>query len=149
MINLVDDFLESPFLLYDDMSNKLFCSFATEDNLEVLLEQIQSRYSILYNKIFVLYSKQQQEYAVTYNVDLHNTSGLLPGTILVHRKKDSKTLYTINALNQLIRELNDGHLDVNYKLNWNNYRNCILLTRGAELKKIPTQLHKIVEVVVS
>lgn len=147
MINTFDDFLVSPLLVQGDMGNKLFCTFASEEEIQTTLDKIQSRYSILYNKIFVLYSKQQEEYAVTYNVDLHNVSGLLPGTILVHRKKDTKTLYTINALNQLIKELNNGVIDTNYKLNWNGYRNCILLTRGAELKKIPTQLYKIVEVV--
>jgi hypothetical protein len=145
----VDDFELSPFLLYGDMSNRLFCTFAKEDTLEEIVNQIQDRYSIIYNKLFVLYSKQQEEYAITYNVDLHNIIGLLPDTILVHRKKESKTLYTINALNQLIRELNNGYLDTNYKLDWNTYRNCILLTKGAELKKIPTQLYKIVETVVS
>jgi len=144
---LTDDFNISPFLSYEDMSNKLFCTFAEEDTLDTTLGKIQERYSIVYSKLFVLYSKQQQEYAITYNVDLHNVSSLLPSTILVHRKKDSNTLYTINALNQLIRDLNQGVLDTNFKLNWSVYRNCILLTKGAELKKIPTQLYKIVEVV--
>jgi hypothetical protein len=64
---------------------------------------------------------------------------------LVHRKKESNTLYTINALNTLIKELNDGYLDPNYRVDWNDYRNCILLTRGNELKRINTRLHKIVE----
>jgi hypothetical protein len=146
MSSYIDDFDTSQFLDFNNMGNKLFCTFATEQTLDTLLGDIQNRYSILYGKIFVLYSKQQQEYAITYNVDLHNVSGMIQGTILVHRKKDTKTLYTINALNQLIRELNDGILDENYAVNWENYRNCILLTKGSELRKIPTQLHRIVEV---
>ena len=52
-----------------DMSNKLFCTFATEDTLEEVLGEIKSRYKIIYNKIFVLYSKSQDEYICTYNVD--------------------------------------------------------------------------------
>jgi hypothetical protein len=142
-----DDFDLSQFIDYHSMSNKLFCTFADQDTLDSTLLEIQNRYSILYNKLFVLFSKHQQEYAITYNVDLHNVAGFIPGTILVHRKKDTKTLYTINALNQLIRELNNGILDQNYKVDWNNYRNCILLTKGVELKKIPTQLYKVVEIV--
>lgn len=145
MVDLLDDFITSPLLLYGNMGNKLFCTFATEQSLDETLDIIQTQYSIIYNKIFVLYSKQQQEYAITYNVDLHNVASLLPSTILVHRKKDSKTLYTINALNQLIRELNNGKLDENFQVDWNTYRNCILLTKGAELKKIPTQLFRIIE----
>jgi len=41
----------------DTMSNKLFCTFATEDQLESTLTSIQEKYKILYDKIFVLYSK--------------------------------------------------------------------------------------------
>jgi len=128
-----------------DMSNKLFCTFATEETLEEVLETIQSRYKIIYSKIFVLYSKSQNEYICTYNVDFGNVSNFIENTILVHRKKDSNTLYTINALNTLIRELNDGKLDTSFKVNWADYRNCVLLTKGPELKRINTKLFRILE----
>ena len=128
-----------------DMSNKLFCTFATEDTLDEVLETIQSRYRIVYNKIFVLYSKSQDEYICTYNVDFGNVSTFLENTILVHRKKETNTLYTINALNTLIKELNGGVLDTSYRVNWSDYRNCILLTKGPELKRVNTKLYKIIE----
>lgn len=128
-----------------DMSNKLFCTFATEETLDEVLETIQSRYKIIYSKIFVLYSKSQNEYICTYNVDFGNVSNFIENTILVHRKKDSNTLYTINALNTLIRELNDGKLDTSFKVNWADYRNCVLLTKGPELKRINTKLFRILE----
>jgi hypothetical protein len=38
-------------------------------------------------------------------------------TILVHRKKETNTLYTINALNELIKKLNGGVVDIAYKVN--------------------------------
>jgi hypothetical protein len=119
--------------LNEDMSNKLFCTFSTEGELESTLTEIQERYKIIYNKIFVLYSKSQDEYICTYNVDYGNVSTFLENTILVHRKKESNTLYTINALNTLVKELNDGVLDKNFRVNWTDYRNCILLTKGPEL----------------
>lgn len=128
-----------------DMSNKLFCTFATEDTLEEVLENIKSRYKIIYNKIFVLYSKSQDEYICTYNVDFGNVSNFIENTILVHRKKESNTLYTINALNTLIKELNGGELDTSFKINWTDYRNCVLLTKGPELKRINTKLFRIIE----
>ena len=128
-----------------DMSNKLFCTFATEDTLDGILEEIQDRYKIIYNKIFVLYSKSQDEYICTYNVDFGNVGTFLDNTILVHRKKESNTLYTINALNTLIKELNGGVLDTSYRINWSDYRNCILLTKGPELKRVNTKLYKIIE----
>jgi len=128
-----------------DMSNKLFCTFATEDTLEDVLEEIKSRYKIIYNKIFVLYSKSQDEYICTYNVDFGNVSNFIENTILVHRKKESNTLYTINALNTLIKELNGGQLDTSYRVNWADYRNCVLLTKGPDLKRINTKLFRIIE----
>tara|TARA_X000001316_G_C922433_1_gene37828 strand:+ start:6870 stop:7325 length:456 start_codon:yes stop_codon:yes gene_type:complete len=129
----------------DDMSNKLFCTFATEDTLDEVLDNIKSRYKIIYKKIFVLYSKSQDEYICTYNVDFGNVSNFIDNTILVHRKKESNTLYTINALNTLIKELNGGVLDTSYRINWPDYRNCILLTKGPELKRINTKLYRIEE----
>ena len=131
--------------LNEDMSNKLFCTFATEDTLNDVLAQIQERYNIIYNKIFVLFSKSQNEYICTYNVDFGNVGSFLDNTILVHRKKESNTLYTINALNTLIKELNGGVLDTTFKVNWNDYRNCILLTKGPDLKRVNTKLYKIIE----
>lgn len=131
--------------LNEDMSNKLFCTFSTEGELESTLTEIQERYKIIYNKIFVLYSKSQDEYICTYNVDYGNVSTFLENTILVHRKKESNTLYTINALNTLVKELNDGVLDKNFRVNWTDYRNCILLTKGPELKRVNTKLFRIIE----
>jgi len=135
-----------PIDINDDMSNKLFCTFSTEETLDSVLQEIQERYKIIYNKIFVLYSKSQDEYICTYNVDFGNVGAFMENTILVHRKKDSNTLYTINALNTLIKELNGGVLDTSYRINWPDYRNCILLTKGPALKRVNTKLFKIIEV---
>ena len=130
----------------DDMSNKLFCTFSTESDLENTLEVIQSKYNIIYNKIFVLYAKSQDEYICTYNVDFGNVSNFLENTILVHRKKESNTLYTINALNELIKKLNGGVVDTKFQVDWQHYRNCILLTQHNELNQLNTKIHKIIEV---
>jgi len=129
----------------DDMSNKLFCTFSTQETLEDVLTSIQEKYKIVYSKIFVLYSKSQNEYICTYNVDFGNVSSFLDNTILVHRKKETNTLYTINALNTLIKELNDGKLDSSYRVNWSDFKNCILLTKGSELRRINTKLFNIIE----
>jgi len=132
-------------ILNDDMSNKLFCTFSTQEGLDDVLSSIQERYKIIYSKIFVLYSKSQNEYICTYNVDFGNVSAFLDNTILVHRKKETNTLYTINALNTLIRELNGGVLDTTYRINWSDYKNCVLLTKGPDLKRINTKLFNIIE----
>ena len=139
------DYDIEPIYINEDMSNKLFCTFATETTLDSVLEEIQERYKIIYSKIFVLYSKSQDEYICTYNVDFGNIGTFLDNTILVHRKKESNTLYTINALNTLIKELNGGVLDTSYRINWPDFRNCILLTKGPELKRVNTKLFRIIE----
>ena len=130
---------------YADMSNKLFCTFSSEEKLEEILSTIQGKYKIIYNKIFVLYSKSQDEYICTYNVEFGNVSNFLENTILVHRKKESNTLYTINSLNRLIESLNGGILDTKFIVDWNVYQNCILLTKGAEIKRVNTKLFRIIE----
>ena len=139
------DYDIEPLDLYDDMSNKLFCTFATEETLEGVLEEIQERYKIIYNKIFVLYSKSQEEYICTYNVDFGNVGTFLENTILVHRKKESNTLYTINTLNTLIKSLNGGIVDTRFRVDWKHYRNCILLTQQNDIRQLNTKVHKIVE----
>ena len=131
--------------IQSDMNNRLFCTFSSEENLEELLGTIQNKYTILYNKIFVLYAKSQDEYVCTYNVDQVNITTFLDNTILVHRKKESKTLYTINSLNRLIESLNGGVLDTKYQINWSDYQNCILLTKGSELKRINTKLFRVID----
>jgi len=128
-----------------DLNNKLFCTFTSLENLDRLVEDLQSQYTIMYNKMFVLHIKSNDEYVVTYNVDQGNVSSIPENTILVHRKKDSNTLYTINALNELIKGLNGGVVDSRYRVNWQHYRNTILLTQQNELKELKTKIHKIIE----
>jgi hypothetical protein len=132
-------------LNFEDLANKLFCTFTTQENLPLVLDDIKRKYQILFNKIFVLHVPSTEEYVCTYNVDSFNvTNDILPGTILLHRKKESNTLYTINALNALIKSLNGGIMDNNYMINWNDYRNCILLTRGDDFKRLDTKIYQIV-----
>lgn len=131
----------------DSIMNKLFCTFTAKDSLEETLNTITDQYSILYKKIFVLSSVDSDEYMCTYNIEVDgNTTRILSNTILLHRKKDSNTLYTINALNTLIKKLNLGVLDNSYIIEWSDYRNCILLTNGDDLKRINTSIHKIINV---
>ena len=128
------------------MNNRLFCTFTAIEDLEELVSELSRRYSIMYNKMFVLHIKSNNEYVITYNVDQGNINDIPDNTILVHRKKESNTLYTINALNELIKKLNGGVVDTNYTVNWQHYRNCILLTQHNEIKQLNTKIFKIVEV---
>lgn len=134
-------------LTADSLMNKLFCTFSSKDGLDDTLREINREYTILYKKIFVLASPESEEYMCTYNIELQGgQTKILPNTILLHRKKESNTLYTINALNTLIKKLNNGVLDTSFMINWNDYKNSILLTQGDDLKKLNTTIHKIVAV---
>ena len=139
------DYDFDPISITSNMNNRLFCTFTSEDTLEDTLNTIQSRYTIMYGKIFVLKTLEQDECICTYNVDLGNVSDFLDNTILMHRKKDTNTLYTINALNILIRQLNNGILDTTFRINWEDYQNTALLTKGAELRRLTTKLYRILE----
>ena len=142
----VDDFHEFNSLNVQDLKNRLFCSFTTLEGLESLVDNITFKYEVVYNKIFVLHIKNSEEYVCTYNVDNINVADIPNKTILVHRKKDSNTLYTINALNEVIKELNGGVVDTKYPIEWQHYKNSILLTQHDELKQLKTKIYKIIEV---
>ena len=134
-------------LTQQSLMNRLFCSFTAKDKLDQRLAEINSQYRILYSKIFVLASPESEEYMCTYNIEIEGpNTKILPNTILLHRKKESNTLYTINALNTLIKTLNNGVLDNKFVVNWADYRNAILLTQGEDLRKLNTSIHKIVAV---
>lgn len=141
----MDDFHQFNILNIKDLNNKLFCTFTPLEHLDELLTHITSSYVIMYGKIFVLHVKSNDEYVCTYNVEQGNVNDLPENTILVHRKKDSNTLYTINALNELIKGLNNGIVDTRYPINWQHYKNTILLTQHNELKQLKTKIYKIVE----
>lgn len=127
------------------LNNRLFCTFTNLDGIDDTVENLKNLYTIMYNKVFVLYVKSTDEYTITYNVEQENVSSIPDNTILVHRKKESNTLYTINALNELIKKLNGGAVDSKFPINWQHYRNSILLTNQGDLKQLNTKIYKIVE----
>jgi|TARA_R110002074_G_C12500634_1_gene662536 hypothetical protein len=141
----VDDFIDFSTFNIRDLNNKLFCTFTTLEGLDDLIDGITSKYKVMYNKIFVLHVKSNDEYVCTYNIDQGNISEIPSNTILVHRKKDSNTLYTINALNELIKRLNGGVVDTRFPIEWQHYKNTILLTQHDELKQLKTKIYKIIE----
>lgn len=128
-----------------DLNNKLFCTFTDLEGLDLLIESITTKYNIIYNKLFVLEIVGKDEYVITYNVEQANVGSIPENTILVHRKKESNTLYTINALNELIKKLNGGVVDTKFQIDWQHYRNCILLTQHNELNQLNTKIFKIIE----
>jgi hypothetical protein len=128
------------------MNNRLYCTFVPEEDIEKTVVKIKNSYTVLFSKIFVLESLDGEKIMLTYNVDMGNSINefSIKNTILVHRKKQTNTLYTINALNELIRSLNNGYLDKSYPINWDDYKNCILLIQTDGYKRIDTKVKEII-----
>jgi len=130
-----------------DIMNKLFCTFSPKSDLENRLAEINKEYKILYGKIFVLSSPESDDYLCTYNINPEAKEiKIISNTILLHRKKETNTLYTINALNILIKGLNNGVLDQTFPIPWKDYQNSVLLTQDSQLRRLNTAIHKIVTV---
>mgnify|MGYP003625877380 FL=1 len=97
----------------------------------------------LSNKYIFLfeYEEDSSKKILTYNAIIKgNSSSLNPRlfTMRIHRKKLTNTLYTINALNKAVANDNNGETGKHLKLDWEKYRESILLTSKDEL-----QVHKI------
>lgn len=128
------------------MRTQLLCTFTNENTFEDVVNTIQSKFELFSKKIFILKLDPSKELVVSYNIMPTTTSKFLPNTIMVHRKKETNTMYTINALNKLILELNGGVVDTHYRVNWDEYRNAVILTDGDGYKILKTTLFRIIDV---
>ena len=124
------------------MRTQLLCTFAHRKDLELIVDYISKSYSISEKRMFVFSdAAKKADLYVTYNVE-PDDYGKTPSTIMIHRKKETNTLYTVNALNAIIRKVNNGVLDKSYIIEWENYSNSLLLTDGDELRHIHLELFK-------
>ena len=130
------------------MNTQLLCLFTLNTELQHSIDFILNSYEIINPNVFVLENKiKAEELFITFNVE----KGSAPinskwKTILVHRKKQSNTIYTINALNEVVKSKTGGHIDSSFIIDWDEFRNCILTTSNAGYKKIPTKIHKTLNV---
>ena len=131
------------------MRTQLLASFTTKEDLDKTVQKIQNAYTIAFGKIYVLQNENQvNELICTYNVDLEKGADYndVKGTISLHRKKHSNTLYTINALNEVIAELNNGLVDSKFVVPWENFKNTLMVTNSDGLNKISTRIYKIIKI---
>ena len=129
------------------MKTQLLCTFTTKEGLQKTLQDIRETYVIVYNYIYILQNKSDlDELFVTYNINTEfRPPQPLEDTILIHRKKESNTLYTINALNQLVKEENGGILDKTFIIDWNKFKNSVILTSTDGTKRIQTRIFEVIE----
>jgi hypothetical protein len=119
-------------------NRQLVCTFATQNQLLTTMRSILSSFDIMYNRIYIFESMENRnDVLYTYNIKgVKPGQQFLPNTISIHRKKQSNTFYTINALNNLIQEINNGVLDKEYAVDWDNYRDMAILINDNMLKKV-------------
>ena len=131
------------------MRTQLLASFTTKEDLDTTVQKIQNAYTIAFSKIYVLQNENNvNELICTYNVDLSAGADYndVKGTISLHRKKHSNTLYTINALNEVISNLNNGLIDSKFVVPWENFKNTLMVTNSDGLNKISTRIYKIIKI---
>ena len=123
------------------MKTQLLCTFAHHSDVNIILEYIQSSYVIPEQRIFVFSNAEATD-------NLYCTYNAEPGphrvqnTISIHRKKETNTLYTVNALNEIIRTVNNGVLDKSYQLDWSTYQNSFILTTDTGYRVVPLLFFK-------
>lgn len=131
------------------LATQLLCTFTAGETVDATLQQIIGHYDVAFDTIYILENVDAPTtFCCTYNIIISSpVVGIAPpATISLHRKKATNTLYTINALNLLVAELNGGRLDKGFAVPWENYRNAILVTAYDKLKRINTRLDRIIKV---
>ena len=131
------------------MKTQLLATFTTKKELENTVKRITEAYTIAFKKVYVLQNEDKtDELICTYNVDLAKGADYndVKVSISLHRKKHSNTLYTINALNEVIANLNNGVIDSKFIVPWENFRNTLMVTNSNGLNKIPTRICSIIKI---
>ncbi len=130
------------------MKTQLLCTFTKRNRLYDTVSLIIECHDIVFNKIYVFTNEDDHHQLIcTYNIP-QNEDNYIEGvdTIALHRKKQTNTLYTINALNEIIREKNQGVLDKTFPIEWSEFQNTLLLVNDEGLNKIKTRIYTIVNV---
>lgn len=134
----------------------LLATFCQSRKVQETIEKINYNFDILGDKLFLLQDKSNKhKKIITYNIIKTENllfSNIIGNTISLHRKKETNTLYTLNALNEIVRRQNDGVVDNKFSVNWEDYRNTLLITYqndrddSTELRIINTSLINIVNI---
>lgn len=122
------------------MKTQLLCTFAHRKDLDLISDYITKSYTVAERRIFVFTdADNKSDLYLTYNIE-RGAFTKTPNTISIHRKKETNTLYTVNALNTIIVKANNGVLDKTFVINWEAYRNTLLLTSDNDLRPISLEL---------
>lgn len=132
--------------MHDLDNRQLLCTFTNNKDFRTIAEDIKKFYEIYSNRIFAFSNtKNPKEIYLTYNVlNMKKDATKFPNTILIHRKKQTNTLYTLNAMNRLIEEEN-GSMDNTYIVNWQLYSNSLIITGDVSIRIIPLKISGVID----
>jgi hypothetical protein len=123
----------------------LLASFVYPRRIEWFLNHLEIEFNIKRENVFIFeYLNDDSKRIVTFKFNLNvknnvNLKELFPNTILIHKR--GTAIYTINALNELIKKENLnklGNIDFkSIKVDWCKYQDNILLYNNSELNISP------------
>ena len=130
------------------MNNRrqLLCTFSSIKNYKSTIEEIKKFYDVYNGRFFVFSNvKSPDEVYITYNIiNGKNEFPKFTNTISIHRKKQTNTLYTLNAMNQIIKDENDGIFDKSFPVNWMLYQNSLIITGDPSIRVISIKMLEII-----
>ncbi len=118
----------------------LMCFSSTEDYRNKL-QEIREVFRPNSN-LFVLENRfDENEIFITFNTTYNFK---IAGCIKINKKRETSTLFTIDAVNYLSMQEN-GEILKDWSPNWNEFENCLLLMRDGEFSVIPTKVKEIIK----
>ena len=125
---------------------QLLCTFSLVTTFKNTIEDIKKFYIVNGNRFFIFTNvTSPKEVFITYNITCDTKKfPKFPNTISIHRKKDYNILYTLNAMNQIIKDENAGVFDKRFSVDWNNYSNSLIITGTPLIRVIPIKLLEII-----
>jgi hypothetical protein len=119
----------------------LLMSFSSESEYKTHLQVIREIYRPE-SSLFVIQNRyDDNEIYITFNTQYNFKT---PGIIKINKKRDTNTLFTIDAVNHLSIQEN-GEIVKDWIPNWNEFENCLLLMRDGEFSVIPTKVKEIIK----
>jgi len=110
------------------MKMQLLCTFTTLSELPTSIARIYKTYQIDNVSNLKCYQYVETPNSVVCVYNTLSATSRMSDTITINRKKETETLYSINALNTLICELNNGVLDKSFRIDWSQYKNKLMLS---------------------
>jgi len=134
-----------------DTKTILLCTIVRKSDLFRRISLIKKAFKIDRNRIFVLNDDNVDptRFILTYNIVVpveeqnqpHYDS--ISNTFRINRNKEYNSLYTVSALNEVIKE-EYGEYQKNAVVDWSKYPNCLLITdRTNELVNVQTSINSI------